>query len=87
MNSVKCKKTRPKRHRPTLSITIDPHILDGLKKWMQKGKETNLSAVIQGFIDCGIRDTCEDCPFYEELPEDEKDEVKGKAGVGKWVDG
>ena len=86
MNSVKCKKTRPKRQRPTLSITIDPHILDGLKKWMEREGETNLSAAIQGFIDCGIRDTCEDCPFYEELSEDEKDEVKGKAGVGKWVD-
>ena len=53
---------------------------------MEREGETNLSAAIQGFIDCGIRDTCEDCPFYEELPEDEKDEVKGKAGVGKWVD-
>ncbi|GAG25928.1 unnamed protein product, partial [marine sediment metagenome] len=29
---------------------------------------------------------CEGCPFYEELPEDEKEEVKGKAGVGKWAD-
>ncbi len=86
MNSVKCKMTIPKRQRPTLSITIDPHILDGLKKWMKREGETNLSAAIQGFIDCGIRDTCENCPFYEELPEDEKDEVKGKAGVGKWVD-
>lgn len=86
MNYVKCKRTRPKRQRPTLSITIDPHVLDGLKTWMKREGETNLSAVIQGFIDCGIRDTCEGCPFYEELTEDEKREVKGKAGVGKWVD-
>jgi len=53
---------------------------------MEREGETNLSAVIQGFIDCGIRDTCEGCPSYEELPEDEKEEVKGKAGVGKWTD-
>ena len=86
MNSVKCKMTRPKRQRPTLSITIDPHILDGLKKWMEREGETNLSAAIQGFIDCGIRETCDNCPFYEELPEDEKNKVKSKAGVGKWVD-
>lgn len=83
MDTVKCKRTRPKRQRPTLSITIDPHILDGLKKWMAREKETNLSAVIQGFIDCGIRDTCEECPYYEDLPENEKEEIKGKAGVGK----
>ena len=86
MNTVKCKKTRPKRQRPTLSITIDPHVLDGLKKWMIREKETNLSAAIQGFIECGIRDSCDDCPYYEELPEDEKEEIKGKAGVGKWTD-
>ena len=52
---------------------------------MESEGETNLSAAIQGFIDCGRRKTCEDCPFYEELPEDEKEEVKGKAGVGKWT--
>ena len=86
MKTVKCKKTRPKRQRPTLSITIDPHVLDGLKKWMEREKETNFSAVIQGFIECGIRDTCEGCPYYEDLPENEREEIKGKAGVGKWTD-
>ena len=69
-----------------MSITIDPHVLDGLKRWMVREGETNLSAAIQGFIECGIRDSCEDCPYYEELPKDEKDKIKGKAGVGKWTD-
>ena len=85
MNAIRCKRTRPKRWRPTLSITIDPHVLDGLKKWMEREKETNMSAVIQGFVECGIRDTCEGCPYYEDLPADEKELIKGKAGVGKWV--
>ncbi len=72
---VLCKTTRTKRHRTTLSITIDPHILDGLRRWMKKEDERNLSAVIEGFIDCGIRDTCEGCPYDEE--------GQGKVGVGK----
>ena len=33
--------------------------LDGLKQWMEREGETNLSAAIEGFIDCVIRDTCE----------------------------
>jgi len=56
----------------TLSITIDPHVLDALKRWMNKEGETNLSAVIEGFIDSSIRDTCEGCP-YSENPKQEKD--------------
>ena len=75
MRIVNCKRKHDKRHRRTLSITIDPHILDGLRRWMKKEDETNLSAVIEGFIDCGIRDTCEGCPYYEEEQE--------KVGVGK----
>ena len=70
-----CKPTRTKRHRTTLSITIDPHIVDGLRQWMEREGETNLSSVIEGFIDCGIRDTCEGCPYAEEGQE--------KVGVGK----
>lgn len=79
-----CNKTRVRRHRSTLSITIDPHVLDALKRWMKKEGETNLSAVIEGFIDCGIRDTCDGCPNYEELPDEEKAAVTGKVGVDKW---
>ncbi len=71
-----CKPTRAKRHRTSLSITIDPHILDGLHRWMKKEGETNISATIEGFIDCGVRDTCQECP-YAENPDQEK------VGVGK----
>ena len=85
MKTINCQTTRPKRHRRTLSITIDPHILDSLKQWMKREGETNLSSGIEGFIDCGIRDTCDECPHYEEMPEEEKAQLKGKVGVGKWT--
>lgn len=61
-----CNRRRPKRRRTTISMTIDRHILDGLKRWMEKNGETNISATIEGFIDCGIRDTCEGCPYAED---------------------
>lgn len=71
-----CNPTRTKRHRTTISITIDPYVLDGLKRWMEKKGETNLSATIEGFIDCGVRDTCDGCP-YAGSPDQQK------IGVGK----
>ena len=83
---INCDRKRVKRHRTTLSITIDRHVLDAFKRWMEKEGETNLSALIEGFIDCGIRDTCEGCPAYDELAEEEKAKIKGKAGVGKWIE-
>ena len=48
---------------------------------MEKEGETNLSATIEGFIDCGMRENCEGCPYYE--PEEGKDSAAGKVGVGK----
>ncbi len=84
MPIVNCERKRAKRHRTTLSITIDPHVLDALKHWMQKEGETNLSAAIEGFIDCGIRDTCEGCPYYE--PEEEPESAGQKVGVRKLKD-
>ncbi len=79
-----CEIKRPKRHRTSLSITIDRHVLDALKQWMKREGETNLSAVIEGFVECGVRDDCEGCPAYENLPKEEKSKVTGKVGVGKW---
>ena len=70
-----CQVKRAKRHRLSLSITIDPHVLQALKNWMKREGETNISAVIEGFIDCGVRDTCDGCPYAEEGTE--------KAGIGK----
>lgn len=77
MKIINCDRKRDKRHRTTLSITLDPHILNALRLWMEKEGETNVSAVIEGFIDCGIRDTCDGCPYAEEGQE--------KVGVGKTV--
>ena len=71
-----CTPIRTKRRRTTLSITIDPYVLDSLKRWMENKGETNLSATIEGFIDCGVRDTCKGCPYIEE-------EGQVKVGVGK----
>ena len=53
---------------------------------MKREGDTNLSSVIEGFIDCGIRDTCDGCPHYGEMPEEEKAQFKDKVGVGKWTD-
>jgi len=84
MRIIKCERDRVKRYRRTLSITIDPDVLKALQQWMAKRGARNLSAVIEGFIDCGVRDTCEGCPAYEELPQNEKKKISGKVGVGKW---
>lgn len=74
-----CRPRKTKRHRTTLSITIDPHVLQALKSKMKEWGETNLSSVIEGFIECGVRDTCEGCPWAESADQE-------KVGVGKIVD-
>ena len=76
MVMINCERKRVKRHRTSLSITIDPHVLEALKQWMKREGETNMSAVIEEFIDCGVRDTCEGCPYLEE-------EGQEKVGVFK----
>ena len=84
--AISCHRKITRKHRQTLSITVDSKVLDSLKEWMKREKETNISAAVEGFIDCGTRDTCEGCEYYEELSSEEKAKVKGKAGVGKWAD-
>ena len=85
MRITSCEKGRDKkRRRRTLSITIDPDVLGALRQWMEKEEEHNLSAVIEGFIECGIRDTCDGCPDYVELPQEEREKITRKVGVGKW---
>jgi hypothetical protein len=51
---------------------------------MEREGETNLSAVVEGFIDCGVRDTCDRCPYYEKPPIEEN--ARGKVGVRKRTD-
>ncbi len=82
--AIRCDRKRVKRHRTTLSISIDPRVLDALKRWMEKEGETNISAAIEGFIDCGVRDTCEGCPYYE--PDEEVESTGRKIGVAKLND-
>lgn len=83
--ALSCNRKITKKHRQTLSITIDSKVLDALKKWMKREGETNISVVVEGFIDCGVRDDCEGCEYYKDLPDEEKAKVKGKTGVGKWT--
>jgi hypothetical protein len=80
---TRCVRNRSKRHRTTLSITIDPHVLEALRKWMKREGETNLSAAIEGFIDCGVRDSCEGCPYYDDTTPEEGEKREGKIGVSK----
>ena len=80
MQHIQCNKKREKRRRTTLSITIDPKVLDNLKEWMKREDETSISAAIEGFVKCGVRDTCVGCEFY-----DGDEEVESKVGVDKRV--
>jgi len=77
--------TRPKRHRTVVSLTLDRHILDSLKREMQKLGETNFSNFIEGILDCFLRLNCQGCPFYESLSDEEKDNIICKIGAGKWI--
>ncbi len=85
MNFVKCNKKRPKRNRVSLSVTLDPDVLDGLKKWMQREGENNISAAVEGFVACGIRDDCEGCRFYDESLSEEDEKTIVKVGVDKLI--
>ena len=80
MHFIQCNKKREKRRRTTLSITIDPQVLDNLKEWMKKEGETSISAAIEDFVKCGIRDTCVGCEYY-----DGDEDVVDKVGVGKQI--
>ena len=79
------KRKRTKRHRTVVSFTLDPHIVASLKKEMVRLEETNFSSFVDGIFDCFLRETCEGCPAYEELSDEEKDKITGKVGAGKWI--
>jgi hypothetical protein len=68
-----------------VNITLDPHIIEKAKEFMAKIGETSFSSFVEGLIDCVVRESCEGCPSFEELPEAEKVKIKGKVGVGKQV--
>jgi len=86
MATIACTvRKRPKRHRTVVSLTLDPHILASLKNEMVRLGETNFSNFVEGIFECFLRESCDGCPAYEELPEDEKTKVTGKVGAGKWT--
>jgi hypothetical protein len=66
-----------------VNITLDPHIIEKARKFMAEIGETSFSSLVEGLIDCVVRETCEGCPAYEDLPESEKAKIKGKVGAGK----
>ena len=76
---------RPKRHRAVVSLTLDLHIVASLKKEMERLGERNFSNFVEGIFECFLRDTCEGCPYYEELPEEKQVKVTGKRGAGKQI--
>lgn len=84
MATTICRYKRPRRHRLQVNLTIDPHVLERVKQFMGEIGETSLSNFVEGLFECVLRDTCEGCPGYEELPDDEKAKIVGKFGVGKW---
>ncbi len=86
MSLAKCSMKRARKRRSQVNLTIDPSLLQRVRELMKDIGETSLSNFTEGLYDCVLRDTCEGCPSYEELPAEEKAKIKGKVGVGKWVE-
>ena len=84
MATTICRYKRPRRHRPQVNLTIDAHVLERVKEFMAEIGETSLSNFVEGLFECVLRDTCEGCPAYDELPQEDKAKITGKVGVGKW---
>jgi hypothetical protein len=79
----KCDLKRSRKRRVQVNLTIDPTLLRRIRELMVKHEEPSLSSFTEGLYDCVLRDDCEGCPAYEELPEEEKVIITGKVGVGK----
>ena len=86
MTLAKCALKRARKRRAQVNLTIDPDLLNRIRKLMYEMGENSLSNFTEGLYDCVLRDDCEGCPAYESLPDDEKSKIKGKLGVGKWID-
>ena len=85
MTTAVCIRARTRKHRVPVNLTIDPDLLDRVRKLMNKMGEASLSRFTEGLYDCILRDDCKGCPAYEELPEEEKSKITGKVGVGKQI--
>jgi hypothetical protein len=68
-----------------ISLSIDPEVWRKFKAKAEEMGEKNMSSLVESLMVCYTYETCEECPSYQDLPEEEKAKVKGKAGiVGKW---
>ena len=85
MATTVCLSKRLRKRRVQINLTIDPDVLNKIRDLMGALGETSLSNFTEGLYECVLRDSCNGCPTYEELPDEEKAKVTGKVGVGKWI--
>lgn len=85
MPTAVCAFKKPRKRRVQINLTIDPAILGRIRDLMKEMEETSLSNFTEGLYDCVLRDDCEGCSAYDDLPDEEKAKIKGKAGAGKWI--
>ena len=76
MGACKSLNGRPSQRRQTISLTIDRRVLASLREWMAKNNRVNTSDTIESFIECGIKDSCDGCPYAETKNQQ-------KIGIGK----
>lgn len=81
-----CSIRKPRKRRAQINLTIDPDLLRKVRELMKQLGEPSLSNFTEGLYDCVLRDECEGCPAYDELPQKEKAKIKGKVGVGKCIE-
>lgn len=81
-----CSLRRPRKRRAQINLTIDPNLLRKVRDLMKQQGEPSLSNFTEGLYECVLRDDCEGCPAYDELSEEEKAQITGKTGVGKWTE-
>lgn len=85
MSTAVCLSKRLRKRRIQVNLTIDPAVLNKIRDFMGELGETSLSNFTEGLYECVLRDSCEGCPTYDDLPEEEKAQITGKVGVGKWT--
>ena len=68
-----------------ISLSVDPEVWRKFKAKAEEKGEKNISSLVESLMVCYTYDTCEECPSYQELPQEEKAKVRGKIGVGKWI--
>lgn len=85
MATAICLLKGPRKRRVQINLTIDPDVLAKVRDLMSELSETSLSSFTEGLYECVLRDDCRDCPAYENLPDEEKEKITGKIGVGKWT--